>query len=250
LAHLFDFFSPWSFLVIPAGIWCYKNRPLPNLVRFALIWLGVVFVLLTLTVNKQTQYALLLLPPITIILGYYLEVATGKFYQFNRVIFWLLCTAVAVIIALAMRKHGWPALTSPQSVILLLLTLLPLALKKIFKVVTPKLPILIAAALAVFMYLYTEQFLTKDEAKSDIKVLMQTARGKEVLYQTMPGDGSVSFYAQRPIKPLTEEQMQLLVNSQAEFWLVGKHAPAVKSVKLDKEAQVGDWTLWKLTKLP
>lgn len=250
LAHVFDFFSPWSLLVIPAGIWCYKNRPLPDLVRFALIWLGVVFVLLTLTVNKQTQYALLLLPPITIILGYYLEVATGKFYQFNRLIFWLLCVAVMVIVTVATRKHGWLALTSPYSLGLVFLAILPLLLKKILKIATPKFPILIAAVLAVFMYLYIEQYLTKDEARSDVKVLMQTARAKEALYQTMPGDGSVSFYAQRPIKALTMEQIKSISNNQTELWLVGKHAPVIPGVKLEAESQVGDWTLWKLTKSP
>ena len=90
LVHAIEFFAPWSLLLIPAGIWSYKHRPLPKLVYFSLIWLGVVFVLLTLTVNKQTQYALLFAPPIAILIAYYLEVATGKFYQFNRIIFWLL----------------------------------------------------------------------------------------------------------------------------------------------------------------
>lgn len=250
LMHVFDFFSPWSLLIIPAGVWCYKHRPLPNLVRFSLIWLGVVFVLLTFTVNKQTQYALLFLPPITIFLAYYIEVATGKYYQFNRAVFWLLCIAVVVIIGLAVRKVGLPALTSPYAIMLLVLMPLPLVFKRLFKVPAPKFPVLIAATLAVFMYLYSEQYLTKEETKSDIKILMQSARTKGSLYQTLPGDGAVSFYAERPIKPLAEKQLQIMLTTDKELWLVGKHAPVVQGIKLDVETQVGDWTLWKLAKLP
>ncbi len=250
LAHMFDFFSPWSFLIIPAGIWCYKHRPLPNLVRFSLIWLGVVFVLLTLTVNKQTQYALLLLPPISIILGYYIDVAPGRYHQFNKAIFWLLCIAVLVIVALAVRKNSILALTSFYSVSLLLLMLLPLILKKSLNVTTPRFPILIATVLSVFMYLYSEQYLAKDDTKSNVKMLMHEAKAKIELYQTLPGDGAVSFYAERPIKALTERQMELLVKKQPEVWLVGKHTPVLQGVKIEQETQEGDWTLWKLTKLP
>jgi len=251
LAHALEFFAPWSLLLIPAGIWCYKNKPLPKLIHFSFIWLGVVFVLLTFTVNKQTQYALLLLPPVVIFLGYYLEVATGKFYQFNRVIFWLLCVAVLVIISVAIRKQGLAVvLATPYSAALLLLMLAPLLLKKMLNVSSPKLPVLIAAVLAVFIYLFSEQYLTKDAANSDIKTLMQVAGAKAVLYQAVPGDGAVSFYAERPIKPLTEQQMQVLAGTQAELWLVSKHKPVVTNLRLSAEVQAGDWTLWKLTKSP
>ncbi len=251
LAHALDFFAPWSLLLIPAGIWCYKNRPLPKLMHFSFIWLGVVFVLLTFTVNKQTQYALLLLPPVVIFLGYYLEVATGKFYQFNRVIFWLLCVAVLVIISVAIRKQGLAVvLATPYSAALLLLMLASLLLKKMLNVSSPKLPVLIAAVLAVFIYLFSEQYLTKDAANSDIKTLMQVAGAKAVLYQAVPGDGAVSFYAERPIKPLTEQQMQVLAGTQAELWLVSKHKPVVTNLRLSAEVQAGGWTLWKLTKSP
>lgn len=251
LAHALDFFAPWSLLLISAGIWCYKNKPLPKLIHFSFIWLTVVFVLLTFTVNKQTQYALLLLPPVVIILGYYLEVATGKFYQFNRIIFWLLCVAVLAVIAVAIHKQGLDVvLARPYIAALLFLMLVPLLLKKLLKVSSPKLPVLIAAVLAIFIYLFSEQYLTDEVGKSDIKTLMRVARTKAEIYQAMPGNGAVSFYAERPIKPLNEQQMQLLTTTQPELWLVSKHKPVVTKVQLNAEAQVGDWTLWKLTKSP
>lgn len=249
LAHTLDFFAPWSLLLIPAGIWCYKNKPLPKLIHFSLLWVGVVFVLLTLTVNKQTQYALLLLPPLAIVLGYYLEVATGKYDQFNRIVFWLLCVAALVVMVIAINKHGLDViLAMPNSAVCLLLLLVPLLLKKMLKVSSPKLPVLVAALLATFIYLFSEQCLTKDDGKSDIKTLMQIAATKAVLYQAMPGNGAVSFYAERAIKPLDEKQMQLLLDTQPELWLVSKHKPVLTDSQLSSEAQVGDWTLWKLTK--
>lgn len=43
--------------------------------------------LLTLTVNKQMQYALLLAPPVAIILGHYLAAAQGGLARVNRFLF-------------------------------------------------------------------------------------------------------------------------------------------------------------------
>jgi len=47
-----------------------------------------------------------------------------------------------------------------------------------------------------------------------------------------------------------KKQIQLLLVSQPELWLVSKHKPALENIKLTSEAEVGDWTLWKLTKSP
>lgn len=253
LAHALEFFLPWSFLLIPVGIWCYKHRPLPKIVRFSVIWLAVVFVLLTFTVNKQTQYALLFLPPIAILVGYYLEVAAGRYYQYNRIIFYLLCTAVLGLIIAAMRKHGVnEILASHAAFIWLLILAVPLVLKKAVKVSLPGTPVLIAAVFATFCYLFAEQYLTKDAEKDDIRTLMQTAANKPELYQLTPGNGSVSFYAQRAIKPLNEGQMQQALAVQPALWLVGKDKskPDLPHVQLDEEMKVGSWSLWKLTPLP
>lgn len=251
LAHALEFFLPWSLLLIPAGVWCYKNRPLPKFIQFSLIWLGVVFVLLTFTVNKQTQYALLLLPPIAILLGYYLEVASGKFYQFNRAIFWLLCFAVLVMIGFAIRKLGFSEVfATPKAAILLSLFIIPLLLKKFINSPAPKTPILMAAMLATFAYLFAEQYISKDTEKDDIKMLMQIATKKTSLYQIKPGNGAVSFYAQRVIQPLDEKQLQQALTTQSELWLVGKDQPKLSNIQFYAEKQVGHWTLWKLTPTP
>ncbi len=257
LAHAIEFFAPWSLLLIPAGIWCYQQRnnsnySLPNIVHFALIWLLVVFVLLTFTVNKQTQYALLFLPPIAILVGYYIHVAQGRFYQFNRVVFWLLVIAVVVLFVLGIRKHGMETIFSlPKVLIWPLLFLAPFALKNVLKSTTPRTPILFAAICATFVYLFAEQYLTKDAEKEDIKQLVQSVvqrvELKQALYQAKPGDGAVSFYAQRPIQPLDAEQIQSLLAKQNTLWIVAKEKPVLAKVQVVQENHIGRWGLWKIT---
>lgn len=247
LAHATEFFAPWSLLLIPAGIWTYQHRPLPNLIRFALIWLLVVFVLLTFTVNKQTQYALLLLPPIAILIGHYIQAAEGKFYQFNRIIFWLLLVASLAIFVLGFRKHADLVLSFPTVFIWPLLIIAPLVLKKMLKVNWLSTPVLIAAILATFNYLYVEQYLASDNEKDDIKQLVLSSLDIQKAYQTRPGNGALSFYAKRPVKAMNEEQLQQLLNTESEIYLFSKDKPELKAKTIAAEKQAGHWTLWKLT---
>ena len=257
LAHAIEFFAPWSLLLIPAGIWCYQQRNnsnhfLPKIVHYSLIWLLVVFVLLTFTVNKQTQYALLFLPPIAILVGYYMHAAHGKFYQFNWVLFWLLLIAVIVLFVFGIRKHGLETVfTFPKVLIWLLLFLGPFAIKKLLKLSAPNTPILFAAISATFIYLFSEQYLTKDAEKEDIKLLVQSvvkrAELKEALYQAKPGDGAVSFYAQRPVRPLDANQIQTLLATQKTIWIIAKEKPILIKEQVLQEKQIGRWGLWKIT---
>lgn len=257
LAHAIEFFAPWSLLLIPAGIWCYQqrkvsNQALPKVVHFALIWLLVVFVLLTLTVNKQTQYALLFLPPIAILIGYYIDVAQDRFYLFNRIIFWLLAIAVIVLIVVGIRKQGFETVFAiPKVLIWPLLFLGPFALKKWLKLSAPSTPVLFAAICATFVYLYSEQYLTKDAEKEDIKQLVESVAQrrefKDALYQAKPGDGAVSFYAQKPIRPIDIQQIQSLLATQNTLWMIAKEKPVLDNVQLMQEKQIGRWGLWKIT---
>lgn len=247
LAHATEFFAPWSLLLIPAGVWCYRHRPLPGLVRFALIWILVVFVLLTWTVNKQTQYALLFAPPVAILLGYYIDVATGRFCQFNRAVFGLLCVAIAAMVIVAMRKHGIGQIASWYWPLMLLV---PLALKRLFKPDFPSYPVLISAVLATFGYLFAEQYLTKDVETDDIKTLMQTAVTHSQFYQAKPGDGAVSFYARRPVKPVDAQEIEQLLTATPEIWVAGKSQPELAHAAVSPEKSVGKWTLWKVSRQP
>jgi 4-amino-4-deoxy-L-arabinose transferase-like glycosyltransferase len=247
LAHAIDFFAPWSLLLIPAGIWCYKNRPLPKLLHFSLIWLLVVFVLLVFTVNKQTQYAMLFLPPIAILIGYYIQIASAKFLQFNKVIFFLLVLAVIALIFVGLHKQGFDiVLRMPQVLFWPLLLIIPLTLKRLFRVSTPTTPVLIASVLAVFIYLYAEQFVTKDAEKEDIKTLVQSIADLPNLYQSKPGNGAISFYAERPIPAIGNEQLYKLLIANHQLWILSKDKPVLEGYQVVQEKQVGKWALWKI----
>ncbi len=246
LLHAFDFFAPWSLLFIPAAIWFKKNKQFPPVIAFAFGWLAVVFILLTLTVNKQTQYALLLLPPLVILLSYYLEYAAGLFKRINNALFVVLLALMLLLISFVSYRSGIGELMRmPEAIIWLGLLIFicfcawtnnPHSFAK---------HILGAFIVMNFMYLFSEQYVTTDAGKSDIKVLMSGVSNYDNVYQVYPGHGAVSFYAKEVIKTLSEKEMQSMIDSKAEFYLVAK-----SKSKFNAEAQplmeteVGDWALW------
>jgi hypothetical protein len=99
--------------------------------------------------------------------------------------------------------------------------------------------------------LFSEQYLTKDAEKEDIKLLVQSvvkrAELKETLYQAKPGDGAVSFYAQRPVRPLDANQIQSLLATQKTIWIIAKEKPILIKEQVLQEKQIGRWGLWKIT---
>ena len=149
------------------------------------------------------------------------------------------------IVVFAIKKHGLAAMASQ---VWLLILLVPFALKKAFKLTLPSKPVLIAAVLATFGYLFVEQFLSKDAAKDDIKIVMQSAQAKPQLYQEKPGNGAISFYAKRPINPLDKHAVTKLLANNDQLWLVSKSKPSFPQIDANAEKTVGKWTLWKITK--
>lgn len=67
LPRVFLYFAPWSVLL--ALLWGYRRGSGRPTLDFVLVWLATTFVVLSLNVNKQIQYALLLAPPVAIALG-------------------------------------------------------------------------------------------------------------------------------------------------------------------------------------
>ncbi len=252
LAHMLEFYMPWSFLLIPAGIWAYKHRPLPAPVRFSLVWLAVVFVLLTFTVNKQMQYALLFAPPIAILLGHYLQAATGGFARCNRILFWLACLAFLGMLGYAWHKHAAAGLLSFAGPLLLLVPLLllgPLLAKKLMATQAPAYPVLLVAGLMAVGYLYAEQNLSSEPQKTGVQALMTEASRYEPLYQAAPGDGSVSYYAGRVVLAIKDENLAQLLAIQPEIWLVAKEMPTAQDILIEPRHREGDVTLWKLNRV-
>ena len=70
LPRVFLYFAPWSAL-LPL-LWRHRRGSGRPALDFALLWLATTFVVLSLNINKQIQYALLLAPPLAVVLGVYL----------------------------------------------------------------------------------------------------------------------------------------------------------------------------------
>jgi len=247
MVHIFDFYAPWGLLLIPGGIWAYKSRPLPTMVQYGLVWLVVVFALLTFTVNKQVQYALLFAPPVAILLGHYLELARHGFARFNRVVLYLFCLVLLGVLAYVWHKHSafdW------QSLSLMALIVLAFALRRVFTLSMPSTPILMVAGLTALAYVYGEINLASDAEKTDAPLLMARYKSLDALYQGVPSDGAISYYAGRVIPPLKADAILKLLSQQPEVLLIAKEMPNIAGVSAQAVSAEGQLTLWKLTLLP
>jgi len=247
LAHVFEFFAPWGILLIPAFWWSYRqyklSGSLPDSLRFAWSWLFEVFVLLTITINKQTQYALLLAPPVAMIVGHYLAAAEGGFAKLNKVLFGILCLAAMAAGVYAMMHVTTATLASFAWLGLLLI---PLALKYFLKTQTPSWPVLLVAIVTCMAYLYSESFVAAEPRQSAVQVLMSRAAAHTALYQSRPGDGAISFYAGRVVPPISDQDIAALLQPNREIWLVSQQAPLVKDIKAEPVAESGELKLFKL----
>jgi 4-amino-4-deoxy-L-arabinose transferase-like glycosyltransferase len=251
LAHLFEFFAPWGVLLIPAGWMAYRQRhsaTMPALLRFAWVWLAVVFVLLTATVNKQMQYALLFAPPLAIILGHYLAQAQGGFARANRVLFWIFIAAALAGIAFALRKSA----DVPHALIWLALPAAPLLMQRLLRGNEPSMPVLLVAGVTAMVYLYSDAYLSKEPRKVAAQSLMVEAAGHTQLYQprTKLNDGALSFYAGRVVPPVDTTEIAALLQQQPEIWLVGEEIPDLPGASVQIVAQADELKLCRLQRKP
>ena len=246
LAHWFEFFAPWGVLIIPtAWMACRRASPeLPPLVRFAWVWLAVVLVLLTATVNKQMQYALLLAPPLAIVLGHYLAQAEGGFARANRILFGLFCVAALAGVIVALRKSP----DMPLALIWLALPVAPLLLQRLLRENSLSAPVLLVAGITAMAYLYSEAHLSTEPRKVAAQTLMAVAARHAPLYQFRTGlnDGALSFYAGRVVPPADAQEIALLLQKQAEIWLVGEALAEMPDVLSQVEMKVGELNLYRL----
>ena len=109
--------APWS-LALPFAVvaaWRQRHRPL---LRFALAWLGTSFLVLSVLDSKQIHYALLLIPPASLLAGSFLGSAwvgrAAARQQAQRLIRFLL--GVMGTLGLAIMVAAWfPALRVPSA---------------------------------------------------------------------------------------------------------------------------------------
>jgi 4-amino-4-deoxy-L-arabinose transferase-like glycosyltransferase len=251
LAHFFEFFAPWGVLLIPAALMAYRQRgriAMPPLLRFAWVWLAIVFALLTATINKQTQYALLFAPPLAIILGHYLAEARGRFASVNRLLFWLFCIAALAGVAFALYKSS----DIPHALLWLGLPIAPLLLQRLFHDGELSMPVLLVAGVTVMAYLYSEAYLSKEPRKVAAHTLMQEAAKHPQLFQprTPLNDGALSFYAGRVVPPVDAKEISILLQHQGELWMVGEDMPVLPDVDVQVVTQVDGLKLYRLQRKP
>ena len=245
LAHCFEFFAPWGVLLIPAGWMAYRQRStMPPLIRFSWVWLTIVFVLLTVTVNKQMQYALLFAPPLAIILGHYLAQAQGGFARTNRILFGIVCVAALAGVILALHKSS----DIPHALIWLAIPLVPLVLQRLLRETSISTPVLLVAGISAMAYLYGEVNLSKEPRKVAAQSLMAEAVKHAPLYQmrTTLNDGALSFYAGSVVLPIDAKEISLLLKDKTEIWLVGEEPPDLPDVALHVESQVDNLKLFRI----
>lgn len=246
LGHHFEFFAPWGVLVLPAGWMAYRGSrgETPAIVRFAWCWLAVVFVLLTATVNKQMQYALLFAPPLALILGYYLVAASGRYAKINRALFGLFCLVALAVVIYAARKLG----ASASLLLLAAIPFVPLALKLILRERATSAAVLFVAAATAMGFLYSEAYLSKEPRKVAAQVLGMAAAARSPLYQLdPPGNGAVSFYAGKAVPPIVAEDIPLRLLDHDEIWLVLEgEVPAVDGIVFESVMQSDEMGLYRV----
>lgn len=245
-AHWLEFFAPWGVLLIPAGWMALRRKggAMQPLVRFAWVWLAVVSALLTATINKQTQYALLFAPPLAIILAHYMTEAKGGFAGANRALFGVFCLVALAAMVVALRQ----APDVPGALIWLALPAAPLLLQRLLRETSLAAPVLLVAGLTAMAFLYNEANLLKEPRKIAAQTLMAEAAKHAQLYQirTALNDGALSFYAGRVVPPADATEIARLLQSQPEIWLVGEEIPALAGVTLQVEMEINGLKLCRL----
>lgn len=249
LAHSLEFFAPWGVLLIPAGVMAYRQRraEVPPLLRFAWVWLAVVFVLLTVTVNKQTQYALLFSPPVALIIGHYLAEATGGYARINRAIFGLFCLIALAGGAFVVSKFSH----APYAVLWLLFPFVVLAAQRLLRDSVVPAPVLFVAGATVAAFLCGEAYLSKDSKKIAAQALMTETAQYPALFQgePKPGRGEISFYAKRVVRPVSAQEVDQLLEENPDIWFVSEQLPLLTRGSAELVRQEGELRLFRVKRV-
>lgn len=209
VTHVFEFFAPWSLFIIPAAIWLYKTRPHPPAIHYAVVWFIATFIMLSLNVNKQVQYGLLLAAPLTLLLGHYLATAAGKFALANRIILIALITCAAGALAIIYyRWEGASSFVSWQALLLTLGCLLPFAVARLLGYEEPaRYRELLLAGIMSSAWIYGQFHLYHAPGgKLDLKQFALAAKEYSPLFVYGEPNPRLSFYADRVVHSVENKQ--------------------------------------------
>jgi 4-amino-4-deoxy-L-arabinose transferase-like glycosyltransferase len=253
LPRWFEFYAPWSVLIVPAALHALqrirRGQEIPPIVRFCWVWLLTTLLLLSATINKQTQYALLLAPPAAVVLGNYLATAEGRFRWLNRGLFLAVCLVAVGAVAwgvvgrnLAMAALPWLLITAIAIVTAIAAGMRGAVLASW----------IVAVVSAVFFH-FGEAHLSREAHKTAAQRLMHEQAAREPLFQLSEtgGDGALSFYAGKVVPALSSSRLAERLAQHAPLWIVteGNAALVVPAgVEVVREAEVGDLVLLRLSR--
>lgn len=102
----FHALAPWSLALPFALVACIRRQPERRRIRFALAWFAAAFLALSVTSSKQIHYALLLVPPASLLIGAHLARRRTRTKPILLVV--LLVLALHLVIALFVMPHREP----------------------------------------------------------------------------------------------------------------------------------------------
>ncbi len=256
VSRLFEFFAPWSLFIIPAGIWLYKTRPQAVTVNYALVWFSVTFVMLSLNVNKQVQYGLLLAPPLMILLGHYLATGAGKFALINRItLIALIALSAGALIIIFYRWEGADGFASWQALWLALGCILPFAVARLLRYNEPaRYRELLLAGIMSSAWIYGQfQLYHVPGGKMELKQFALAVKDYAPLFVYDEPNPRLSFYTGRIIPAVKNEQgLPRLLDKFATFYLITEDQPFDPDNRMAVTEIVNGekFSLWKITKNP
>ncbi|MCE5228058.1 glycosyltransferase family 39 protein [bacterium] len=91
-------FAPWSLLLIPIGIDFWRRRSIPQPLRPVVAWFVIPFVILSIASGKRQVYLLPLMPPLALLVGWWLAPRLSK----SRAPKWIRPWAAGLLIVLGL----------------------------------------------------------------------------------------------------------------------------------------------------
>ncbi|MEO5573256.1 MAG: glycosyltransferase family 39 protein [Gammaproteobacteria bacterium] len=258
IPRIFYYFMPWSVFIIPAGLWLYRTRPHPPIINYAIIWFALAFIILSLNVNKQIQYALLLTPPLMILIGHYLSASAGKYAFANRIIFIVVLSLAGLLMAGVIAKWGGTDSAGLWQIALLLGgSLLPVVIAQVLyrEGAIPYRELLLAGMIAS-TWVYGQRYWYNADDMEGAQTRQFTLKAKTYapLFIYRQANSRVSFYAGRVVPAIQDSQdIPPLLDRLGQLYLVVRAAdaawnpqaiPAVTATRLTGD---GRFSLWKFT---
>lgn len=216
--HLLAVFAPWSLLLIPIAIDWWRRRSVPEPVRPLFYWFLVPFVVFSLASGKRQFYLMPLMPPLALIVGWWLAPRLAKSRAPKRLRAW---TAGALLAAGALLPAFY-----------LFVRLSPRLADRTHMQVTG--PILAGAALSGILTVAAALWLlTKPAALPRIfaavvtAILLVSLSGFTCLAPARNGYGSTRAFAARIDQTMRERNLRTLAGveaaAKAEYYVYAHH---------------------------